>query len=360
MQTAARFWSGRLAAAALGCVLSGCNPISDAPPQTSSPAASSAVLSSQTETLSPDDVRQVMGTSADAAYALGPDDVISVTVYLHPELDVPVATQTGSSGGALITSDGTVQLPLVGNVHLGGLTLAQAQRRITAAYAAYIKNPEVAVQLVQAQSLRYYLLGSFTAPGIKYPVHQLTLLEALALGGSVDIPQADLYQAYVAQGAVKLPVDLYALLVQGDLTQNITLASGDTIVVPSSASENAFVFGSVGKPGAVPFESGGLSLLQALSVAGLDLPNYTQARLSKVHIIRAHGRTAEFMIVDANEIINGQAPSFELLPGDIVFVPPSEIASWNQALSLLTPSFVAIGDVLNPFVQIKFLSHPNN
>ena len=322
--------------------------------------ASSAILSSQTETLSPDQIRQVMDTSPNEAYILGSNDVISVMVYLHPELTVPTLGSSSTIGGALITSDGTVQLPLIGNIHLGGLTVSQAQQAITTAYEPYIVNPKVAVQLVQAQSLSYYLLGAFTAPGIKYPVHQLTLLEALALGGSVDIPNADLYQAYVAQGSTKLPVDLYALLIGGDLSQNITLAAGDAIVVPSSASENAFVFGAVGKPGAVPFQSGGLSLLQALSVAGLDLTNFTQARLARVHIIRAQGKTAEFYIVDANQILNGEAAPFSLEPGDIVFVPPSAIASWNQVLSLLIPSLQTTADILQPFVQINYLRHNNN
>jgi polysaccharide biosynthesis/export protein len=361
LRVGAGFRSACLAVTAIGCIsLSGCDPVSNNQPQALPTMMPSSIVSIQTETLSPEETQQVMGTSVDAAYTLGADDIISVTVYLHPELDVPAQTSNSSVGGALITSDGTVQLPLVGNVSLGGQTLVQAQQTITAAYQTYIKNPKISVQLVQAQSLRYYLLGAFTTPGVKYPMHQLTLLEALALGGSVDIPQADLSQAYVAQGKVKLPVDLYALLVEGDLTQNVPLSSGDAIVVPSSANESAFVFGAVGKPGAIPFQSGRLSLLQALSVAGMDLPSYTEARLSQIHIIRAHGSSAEFIIVDANKILNGQAASFTLIPGDIVFVPPSTIATWNQALAQLIPSLEAIGDILNPFVQIKFLSQPNN
>jgi polysaccharide biosynthesis/export protein len=359
-------WAGPrwLGLALVGCLaLAGCDPATQGKAGTyvaNLPAvAPSPVLSEQTQTLSPTEMRRVVSPEADAAYTLGPNDIIAVTVYLHPELNVPLTGAANTIGGALITSDGSVQLPLVGNLHLGGLTLAQAQRKITAAYAANIQNPQVAVQLVQAQSLRYYLLGAFTEPGVKYPVHQLTLLEALALGGSVNMPQADLYQAYVAQGAVKLPVDLYALLVQGDLSQNVPLAAGDTIVVPSSVNENAFVFGAVSKPGAVAFQSGGLSLLQALSAAGLDLPTYTQARLSAVHIIRARGRSASFMIVDANQVLEGKAAPFPLVPGDIVFVPPTPFASWNQVLQLLLPSLETIGNILNPFVQIKFLSQNN-
>ena len=157
----------------------------------------------------------------------------------------------------------THSLPLIGNIQLGGLTISQAQQTLQSAYAFYIKDAQVSLELIKAQSLRYYLLGTFTSPGVKYPGHELPLLEALALGGSVDLARADLYQAYVTQGTVKLPVDLHALLLDGDLSQNITLASGDSIIVPSSDSEKAYVFGAVGNPGAIRFDGGSLSLLAA-------------------------------------------------------------------------------------------------
>ena len=291
-----------------------------------------------------------------ASYVLGPDDLIAVNVYLHPELSAPFSTGLNGVGGALITSDGTVQLPLIGSTRLGGLTIRQAQGVLTNDYAQYVNDPKVAIELVQPQSMRYYLLGAFSAPGVKYPMHPLTLLEALSLGGSVDIPNADLYQAYVAQGNVKLPVDLYALLVHGDLTQNVPLASGDAIVIPSSANEDAFVFGAVTKPGAVPFSSGNLSLLQALSVAGMDLTSYTNARLSAIHVIRADGRRAQFFVVNARMTMDGQAGSFDLRPGDIVFVPPTGVATWNQVLAQLLPSLQVISEAISPFVQIKYLN----
>ena len=316
----------------------------------------SPVVSAETQSLTPDELRKITDTHVGGTYVLGPDDLIAVSVYGHPELNAPIAGGPNGGNGALITSDGTVQLPLIGSVSLGGLTLRQAQQRLTNDYAQYVNDPKVAIQLVQPQSLRYYLLGAFSAPGIKYPMHPLTLLEALSLGGSVDIPNADLYQAYVAQGNVKLPVDLYSLLVHGDMTQNVYLASGDAIVIPTSANEDAFVLGAVTKPGAVPFSAGSLSLLQALSGAGMDLASLTNARLSAVHIIRADGRTAEFYVVNAQMILDGQAQSFDLRPGDIVFVPATTVATWNQVLVQILPSLQVIAGALNPFVAIKYLN----
>jgi polysaccharide export outer membrane protein len=166
---------------------------------------------------------------------------------------------------------------------------------------------------------------------------------------------ADLYQAYVAQGNVKLPVDLHALLLDGDLQQNIGLAAGDTIFVPSSENEDAFVLGAVGQPGAVKFQGGSLSLLQALSAAGLDLPNYTDARLTQVRIIRSKGSSADFYVVDASKILTGQAQNFALQPGDVVFVPPTAVATWNQALRQLIPTLQTVSLSLSPFVSIKYL-----
>ncbi len=316
----------------------------------------SAVTSTMTQTIPMPPAHAPGEYNTNRAYLLGPSDVISVSVYLHPELSAPsLGAQTGI-GGVMVTSDGTVGLPLVGNINVGGLTITQAQQRIQDAYTTYINTPNVTVQLVAPQSLRYYLLGEFGSPGVKYPGHALDLLDALSLGGSVNLSNADLYQAYVAKGTRKLPVDLHALLVDGDLRQNIVLDSGDTIVIPPSSTEDAFVFGSVGKPGAVPFQAGSLSLLQALSVADLDLTNYSASKLGQVHVIRSHGNSADFIIVNAAKIVDGQALPFQLEPGDIVFVPPNGLASWNQVMNLLLPSLNTINSILNPFVSIKYLS----
>ncbi len=360
--TAADFFKTIFVLASGFSMLAGCTSAPTYPGSTTAVRYQSqtAVISSYSESLPSDEMQQVADETVGGPYVLGPTDVISVTVYMHPELDVPVIGNSSNTNGALITGDGATQLPLIGSIQVGGLTVQQASEVLTQAYSHYIRHPKVAVQLQNAQSLRYYLLGAFSLPGVKYPERQLDLLDALALGGSVDTNNADLRQAYVAHGHVRLPVDLYALLIEGDLTQNIQLASGDAIVVPASASENAFVFGAITKPGAVPFTGSGLTLLQALSEAGTDLSSLTNGELSDIHIIRGNGSTAQFIVLNANLIMNGGAPSFVLQPGDIVFVPPTQIATWNQALDELLPSLQTISAILNPFVSIKYLRQRNN
>jgi polysaccharide export outer membrane protein len=360
---ALRLGGALLAALALaGCM--GPAPVSheisagDAAPSGAPPggAQPSAIVSTTSDSLSPAQTQALTAPSTDQAYLLGPNDVISVSVYLHPELSSPQPGNTPGIGGVMITSDGSVGLPLIGTVNLNGLTIDQAQNLINGDYGKAIKDSHVTIQLVAAQSLRYYLLGAFNAPGVKYPGHALDLLDALSLGGSVNMADSDLYQAYVVRGAAKLPVDFHALLIDGDLTQNLALASGDTIVIPPSSSENAFIFGAVGKPGAIPFHDGSLSLLQALSGAGMDLPSYAAARLAQIRVIRSHGTRADFLVVDASKILNGQALPFALQPGDVVFVPATTIASWNQVIAQLVPTLTVVAGLLDPFVSIKYLS----
>ncbi len=348
----------RLQAGAMLLLSAACSVVPQLPPGVTQVAAS-PVISTEAQSLSPLQMSEVTGTAEDSAYRLGADDIIAVNVYSHPELTIPPPGVSSSIPGALITGDGSVQLPLIGNVELGGYTLEQAAQVITTGYQQYIPNPEVSVQLVQAHSFRYYLLGEFSDPGIKYPGHALPLLAALALGGSVNLQSADLYQAYVSQNGVKLPVDLHRLLVNGDMTQNIMLASGDTIVVPSAATESAFVFGSVNvtsnKAGEIPFVNGSLSLLQAMTGAGMNLTDVASARFTNVRIIRSEGGSGQLIVVDAALILEGKAADFPLQPGDIVYVPGTGVANWNQAIEQLLPSLQAVSDLLNPFVSIKYL-----
>jgi polysaccharide biosynthesis/export protein len=313
----------------------------------------SPVISSESETISSDTPAGL------APYRLGPSDVISITIYRHPELSIPQASSGTTNGGVSINNDGTVDLSLVGNINLAGLTVAEAQQVLQRSYAKYIQQVDVAVQLVSPKSMRYYLLGDFSQPGAKMSDRQLSLLDALSLGGSLNIANADLFQAYVAMGTQKLPLDIRSLLVDGDMTQNIMLEPGSTIVIPPASDEKAFVFGAVGRPGAIDFEGGGLSVLQALSEAGMDLNSYSAAKLSQVRIIRSHGAGADFIIVDAAKILKGEAAPFALEPGDVVFVAPDTVATWNQALNMLLPSLSAISGLLNPFVSIKYLSQRN-
>jgi polysaccharide export outer membrane protein len=325
-----------------------------------------AVVSHRGEGLDPAVVAEVVGEDDPEPYRLGPGDTLLVAVYGHPELSIApfvpmaVGAQGGRPAGLLVDNDGTVELPLIGPVQAAGKSSDELRALLEDKLAVYIKDPSVAVQVLFAGNIRYYLLGQFTNPGLKYSDRPLRLLEALSLGGSLDLERASLRSAYVARLSKRLPVDLRRLVLDGDLTQNIRLKTGDVVVVPDRQNEQAFVFG--GAPGsnpaggAVPFINGRLDLLQALARAGFGMAEHFHGDLADTHVIRSEGDRGELFIVNAEAILEGEAAPFELAPGDVVYVPATPLADWDQALSALLPFLQGVAGVLTPFVQIKYLS----
>jgi polysaccharide export outer membrane protein len=245
-------------------------------------------------------------------------------------------------------------------VHVAGKTSEELHLFLEQELARYVKEPKVTVQVLFNGSIRYYLLGQFVAPGLKYADRPMRLLEALALGDSILLEKASLRGAYVSRDGKRLPVNFRRLLRDGDMRQNIRLHGGDMIFVPDNLSEQAFVFagaaGSNARGGAVPFINGHLDILQALAQSGMGFRERAQGRLSAVRVIRSEADRGQFFVVDADSILRGEAANFPLVPGDIVFIPETGVTSWNEALQQILPTLETISGLLNPFVQIKFLS----
>jgi polysaccharide export outer membrane protein len=329
-------------------------------------ALPSAVVSHQAQRLDPALVAQALGGNGNRAYQIGAGDTVLVAVYRHPELSITfytgasLNTPGGRMAGLVVDNDGTIQFPLVGSVHVAGKTADQLRVFLEQELAAFIKEPDVTVQVVFAGSIRYYMLGQFTDPGQKFSDRPLHLLEALSLAGSVQFERASLRSAYVARAGRRLPVNFQRLIREGDLQHNIVLETGDVVMIPDNANEQAFIFGgapgSNPRGGAVPFVNGRLSLLQALAQVGFGQREHFQGKLSDTVVIRSESDRGELFVVDAERILEGEAASFELAPGDVVYVPTTAITDFNQALEQVLPTLQTISGLLTPFVQIKFLS----
>jgi polysaccharide export outer membrane protein len=326
----------------------------------------SPVLSRQDEVLDPALLDASIGGREGEPYRVGPGDSVLVAVYGHPELSL--AQYSGGSLGAggarlaglVIDNDGSIQFPLIGSVRVAGKSSSELKAYLERELSVYVKDPKVTVQVLWNGSIRYHLLGQFSEPGLKYSDRPVRLLEAISLGGSVVLERASLRTAYIARDGRRLPIDFRRLIIEGDLRQNIKLRSGDIVIVPDKSSEQAFVFGAstsgTSRGGVVPFVNGRLTLLQALAFVGFGYRDQAQGKLSSTHVLRSAGARGEHFVVDAEKILAGEAGPFELAPGDIVFVPPSAMTNWNEALAQLLPTLQTVSGLLTPFVQIKYLS----
>lgn len=166
-------------------------------------------------------------------FFLGPEDVLKVTVWKSPDL----------SGEVTIRPDGTITLPLIGDVPAAGLTANVLAKRISERLTEYVSSPVVTVQVKEVNSYFIYVMGEVLKPG-KYPLKSyVNVMQGIALGGGFA-PFATKNKIKVLRnvstGAVgheekhqiEIPVH-YEDIVKGiAVPGNFILLSGDVIVVP--------------------------------------------------------------------------------------------------------------------------------
>lgn len=132
---------------------------------------------------------------------------------------------------------------------------------------------------------RVYITGQVQRPQALRVEDAPTVAKAVALAGGVVRDAADLARVRVLRGDRVLPVDLRALLYEGDLSQDLALEAGDTLVVPENEQGFVYLFGQVNRPGPVKHFDG-IRLSQALAAAG----GYTvEAMTTEVLVAREEG-----------------------------------------------------------------------
>lgn len=113
----------------------------------------------------------VLQDAPNAEYKLGPADQLRVTVFGEPDL----------TGLYVVGSQGSIAYPLVGEVSALGLTVAQFTSKLQTELQAYIRNPNVAVEVANYRP--FFILGEVQRPGT-YPYSaNLTVQNAVATAG---------------------------------------------------------------------------------------------------------------------------------------------------------------------------------
>jgi polysaccharide export outer membrane protein len=246
------------------------------------------------------------GAPAAVEYRIGPDDQLAVSLWDNRELDHVVA----------VRPDGKISLPLIGEVQAGGLTVNELTTELNTSYRRFVEHANATVMVREIKSRTVYFVGGFGKPGTHQLTQDLTLLQAISVAGGLA-PTADLESSFVLRGSNKIPVDFVKLIQQGDISQNIALQPGDTVVVP--VAEVVYIQGEVKVPGIVKFESD-LTIVSAIAKAGGFT---TLAAGNRVTLLRASGQEKQSLQVDVREIMArpGAVKDVQLKPKDIVIIP---------------------------------------
>ncbi|MBW4578311.1 MAG: polysaccharide biosynthesis/export family protein [Tildeniella nuda ZEHNDER 1965/U140] len=264
---------------------------------------------SQTDVNAPKPIDTVQ---PETAYTLGAGDLLRIDSYDTPDLVLEPRYP--------VLLDGTVNLPWVGSIPVAGLTLKEASDQLKTRYGRFIKNPTITVSLIGARTLKVGVIGEVTRPGSYVIANNLTSTSAVsttnaaqsglntqqqgttesgsqwptvskaiqAAGGITE--QANIRQIQIRRpqglgGDKTLTIDLWKFLSAGDLTQDVQVRDGDTLVIPkatqvdtaealqianSNFSPDAIrvnVVGEVTTPGAVAVKPN-TTLNQAILAAG--------------------------------------------------------------------------------------------
>lgn len=158
---------------------------------------------------------------AEEDYYLAAGDILDIEVYGYQDLQFKDLT---------IRPDGKLDFPLVGEVPAAGLTSADLCATLTKSLVEYVKNPQVTVNIVKFHTIRVYVLGEVTRPGLYEITKQHNLLDAIAMAGGHTIYTAKkaVYVVHKTTGQY-VQINLNNLLTKGDLTQNCELADGDVV-----------------------------------------------------------------------------------------------------------------------------------
>jgi polysaccharide export outer membrane protein len=252
---------------------------------------------------------------ADAAYLIHPGDQLAVSVY----------GETALTQSVTVLPDGSVNLPLVGPLHVAGLTADAASHKLARALAQYIRRPLVTMAVVTEGQSNALVLGDVKNPG-KYALRDdARLSDAIAAAGGLDSSMiGELPSARVeTDGGTVRAISLQSLLRDGDESLDVPLGNNSVIYVQSRATFTIEVVGAVDHPGEVQLHEG-----DRLSIAIAKVGNSATAQSDLSHVFvtrKASSQTSTSEIDMYRALEHGDlAGDPRLTQGDVVFVPQSK------------------------------------
>lgn len=320
--------------------------------QTTSPSQASAEINQRLKQAREKLVGMATETPTPDESHIGPDDLLSISVFEAPEMNCTVR----------VSASGEISLQLLGPVHAAGLTPRELESVLQGLLRhTYMKDPHVGVFVQELQSHGVSVVGAVKTPGVYQIRGTKTVIEILSMaqgladdagdtvlimrGGENAAPVTSVdwdpiwsgiapaahskVLAAINDSHTQQPeenreieqIDLKKLLDSADPTLNVAVRPGDIVKVPRAGI--VYVVGEVQKPGGFVLQNNeNISLLQALALA--EGPTHTSA-IGRARIIRTDPATGKRIEIPTNlgRIFVGKAPDTFLKPKDIVFVPNS-------------------------------------
>ncbi|KQP17932.1 polysaccharide export protein EpsE [Pseudorhodoferax sp. Leaf267] len=237
-------------------------------------------------------------------YRLGAGDTIRVLVFQSPDLTTD----------ARVSESGAITMPLVGGVTIGGLSIANAEKKIAAALKSggFLQQPQVNIVLVQVRGNQVSVLGQVQRPG-RFPLEiaNTRVSDVLAMaGGTTSTGDDTVILSGMRDGKpFRKLIDIPALFLDEESGNNLLVAAGDTLYVHRAPV--FYIYGEAQRAGPYRIERG-MTVMQGLAMGGGPTNRGSESRL------RLHRR-------DASGVVQQTTPSLTdtLQQNDVIYVRES-------------------------------------
>jgi polysaccharide export outer membrane protein len=246
------------------------------------------------------------------AIFIGPGDMLSINVFETPELTASLR----------VSQTGEINLPVLGKVHVAGLTAQEAAIQIQDELKdrGLMLDPHVTVSTTEFASQGASILGEVRSPGVYPTLGSRRLLDMIALAGGVSNTAGRL-ATIIHRDDPSHPVHIALQPTPAAMREqkNPVILPGDTIDVAKAGV--IYVLGDVLRPGGILVDNNErLSVIEALSLAGgID----KTAAMSKTKLIRRLPNGREEVDLDLKRMLYGKQADVLVSDGDILYVPTS-------------------------------------
>lgn len=281
-------------------------------------------------------------------YRLKPEDVIRIQVY--KEADILVVVPVGD--------DGNISAPFVGTVRAQGRTTSELEEELRQLYITKLglRDPIVSVTIDKYRVIEASVGGIVVRPGTYVMRPGDSVMTLLNKGGGVILDgPADLRRATLRRAGSKelIPIDLHAMLMRGDTSQNLPIEDGDELTIPEDTKSKVVVWGRVQAPGSYPYKEP-MTVMDALAMARGEVIG--KSKFSKVMVVREQvGSPGNYLRIECDIVrfLNkgDNKQNIALMPGDLVYVPDAGNIDFNVVNSIANLIFILdrIGLKINPF-----------
>ena len=252
---------------------------------------------------------------ASGDYRVGPKDLLEIKVLELPELSVE----------RRVSDSGSIELPLVGTMPVGGLTAAEVKDRLESIVTTkYVNRANVSVVVKEFSNKPVSVLGAVLKPGTLSISGRWTLMNAItAAGGLTERAGRKIYVLRRADNGLSdtLEIDTADLFQSATPYWNIPIQPADVINVRARSTITVYCLGEVKTPGALQFDSEDrVSLLSVISKAG----GLTD-RASKTIRVKRKGKDGKDSesVYEFGRIMSGKDPDPVIEPDDVVVVKES-------------------------------------